>query len=447
MEKESFENESVAEIMNRYYVNVKVDREERPDVDRMYMTFIHATSGSGGWPMSVFLTPGLQPVTGGTYFPPEDRWGRPGFKTILRSVAEQWNADSASILSAADQILAVLKRATAPTVAPDTDLSVEHCSTKCITQFMKRYDDAYGGFSRAPKFPQPSILNFLFHMYTRDRQSEKNKQCLDMCLHTLRCMANGGIHDHIGNGFARYSTDAKWHVPHFEKMLYDQAQIVSSYCDAYLATKDEFYAEMIRDVLTYVERDLSHELGGFYSAEDADSLPEPTSKHKQEGAFCVWQYDEIQQLLTDNINDVSYADVFSHHYNVLPEGNVSPQQDPHGELLNKNVLIVFGSLEETAQHFNLSVDKIREILAQCRTILSDARSHRPRPHLDSKMVTGWNGLMLAAFARAGFILDHAPFVERAIKAANFIKDHLYDEQSNMLKRCCYSGPNNTIVHK
>lgn len=448
MEKESFESESVAEIMNRNFVNIKVDREERPDIDKVYMSFIHASTGSGGWPMSVFLTPSLEPITGGTYFPPEDKWGRPGFKTILRTISEHWNSDSESVLTSGKKILTVLRKASTSVSGSKTiDFPLEDCWHKCLNQFNKSYDENFGGFSNAPKFPQPSNLNFLFHLYSRDKNSAAGKHCLEMCLNTLKCMANGGIHDHISNGFARYSTDAKWHVPHFEKMLYDQAQIVSSYCDAYLVTKDEFHSNIICDILLYVSRDLSHDLGGFYSAEDADSLPNLTSQHKKEGAFCVWEYNEVIEHLTYKINDISFADIFAYHYTVLQNGNVSPQQDPHNELENKNVLIVFGSVSQTAEHFSLTTEQISEVLEKCKQILYDARQKRPKPHLDSKIVTAWNGLMLAGFARAGFILNNSDYIERAIKAANFIRKYLYNEETKSLIRCCYKGPENNIVQK
>lgn len=448
MEKESFENESVAEIMNKYYVNIKVDREERPDVDRVYMSFIHATSGSGGWPMSLFLTPNLEPITGGTYFPPEDKWGRPGFKTILNNIAERWQKEHDMILESGKNIMAVLKKASESAIGDKTiNFPFDDCWRKCLNQLNRSYEPNFGGFSHAPKFPQPCNFNFLFHLYSREKTSAAGKHCLNMCLHTLKCMAKGGIHDHVANGFARYSTDTKWHVPHFEKMLYDQGQIVGSYCDAYVTSKESFYVDIIRDILLYVTRDLSHETGGFYSAEDADSLPTFESTHKKEGAFCVWEYEEIQNILRDKIDNVTYADIFCHHYNIKKGGNVSSQQDPHNELTNKNVLIVFGSINDTAEFFSISSEKVEEVLLKCRNILFDIRLERPKPHLDSKILTAWNGLMITGFAKASFVLNDDIYLNRAVLAAKFIKNYLYDESTKSLSRCCYRGDENQIVQK
>lgn len=236
----------------------------------------------------------------------------------------------------------------------------------------------------------------------------------------------------------RYSVDQKWHVPHFEKMLYDQAQLVISYCDAFVVTKDDFYADVVRDILNYVSRDLSHDLGGFYGAEDADSYPYNGAPHKMEGAFCVWEYDEVFNLLADEkTNGILHADIFAYHYNVQEQGNVPSSQDPHGELKNKNVLVVFGSLEETSEKFGLTIVQLKEILAKCHKILYEERQNRPKPHVDTKIVTSWNGLMVSGFARAGFILKDQTYINRAILAANFIKKFLYNEEEKSLLRCCY----------
>lgn len=237
---------------------------------------------------------------------------------------------------------------------------------------------------------------------------------------------------------SRYSVDQRWHVPHFEKMLYDQAQLVVSYCDAYVVTKDEFYAEVVHDILEYVSRDLSHDLGGFYGAEDADSYPYEGASHKREGAFCVWEYNEIANLLGED------AEVFCYHYNVRQQGNVPPPQDPHLELRKKNVLVVFGSYEETAEKFSMSVGQLKELLKRCHKVLFEERRKRPRPHVDTKIVTSWNGLMISGFARAGFALKEQSYINRAILAANFIKKFLYNEQNKSLLRCCYKEEDGKI---
>ncbi|KAL3273041.1 hypothetical protein HHI36_014497 [Cryptolaemus montrouzieri] len=449
MEKESFENEDTAEIMNRYYVNIKVDREERPDVDKMYMAFIQATVGGGGWPMSVFLTPNLEPLAGGTYFPPTEMLGRPSFKSILRSIANQWEEKRAAILNSGKYSLDILKKVSEKDLNQNSrdKISVpdEKCVQKCLQQFIRSYDNAFGGFSSAPKFPQPSNFNFLFHVYSKDKESPEGIEALEMCLHSLRRIAYGGIHDHVNSGFARYSVDGKWHVPHFEKMLYDNAQLSVNFCDAYVVTKDEFFSEVVHDILTYVTRDLGHELGGFYGAEDADSYPEPGAREKKEGAFCVWEYPELENHLDFEKENISVLQLFCYHYGVKKQGNVPAQYDPHGELLNKNVLCCFGSYEETAEKFGITISKLKEILRECHDILYKERQKRPKPITDTKMVTSWQGLMISGYAKAGFALKEQKYINRAILAANFVKKFLYDEESRTLWRCCYRGDKNEIL--
>ncbi|CAH1954318.1 unnamed protein product [Acanthoscelides obtectus] len=441
MEKESFENESVAEIMNRYFVNIKVDREERPDVDKLYMSFIQATIGSGGWPMSVFLTPDLQPIAGGTYFPPEDRSGMPGFMSVLENIAEKWNHKKDVMRQSGKYSLTILKKVAEKESNEQTvKVPGEDVWKKCLLQFTRNYEEDFGGFSSAPKFPQPVSFNFLFHMYSRNKKSEQGFMCLQMCLHTLTKMAYGGIHDHVNCGFARYSVDDRWHVPHFEKMLYDQAQLAVSYCDAYVLTKDAFYAKVVRDILTYVSRDLSHPRGGFYGAQDADSYPYHGAPHKMEGAFCVWEFGEIEDLLAGKETDgIKHFDLFVHHYNLKEEGNVKPRQDPHGELRKKNVLVCFGSYERTANAFNTIEDKVEQILKECHAILYEERQKRPAPDTDTKIVTSWNGLMISGYAKAGFALKDQAYIDRAIRAADFIRTYLWREKDKTLMRCCYKG--------
>ncbi|RZC33509.1 spermatogenesis-associated protein 20 [Asbolus verrucosus] len=448
MEKESFENEEVAKVMNQHFINIKVDREERPDVDKLYMAFVQASVGGGGWPMSVFLTPTLEPLAGGTYFPPDDRYGRPGFKSVLKSIAEQWRTKQSIILNSGKHSLEVLRKVSERELtsqqgikAPDEDVW-----KKCLLQLSHSYEDDFGGFSTQPKFPQPSNFNFLFHMYSRDKNSEQGFRCLQMCLHTLKKMAYGGIHDHVNCGFARYSVDDRWHVPHFEKMLYDQAQLAVSFADAYVVSKDEFFADVLRDILLYVSRDLSHSLGGFYGAEDADSYPYEGAPHKQEGAFCVWEYDEIGNFLgEDKTSDIYHRDLFIYHYNVKENGNVNPAQDPHHELQKKNVLVCFGSFDNTAKKFATTVETVKEILKKCHEILYKERQKRPKPHVDTKIVTSWNGLMISGFAKAGFVLKNQDYINRAILAANFIRKYLYNEENKTLLRCCYKGEDGQIV--
>lgn len=447
MEKESFESEEIAKVMNEHFVNIKVDREERPDIDRIYMLFIMATTRSGGWPMSVFLTPELHPVTGGTYFPPNNRHGLPGFKTVLLSVARKWKEDRSNCLKACNNIMEVLEQLSLmDTPEISNNIPTEATWERCVQRYMSIFEPEFGGFGLAPKFPQSSILNFLFHYYARDKTHPESNKCLDMCLLTLTKIANGGIHDHIAGGFARYSVDGHWHVPHFEKMLYDQAQLTVVYTDAFLATKDEFYADVVRDIIKYVKRDLRHESGGFYSAEDADSYPTFNSSVKKEGAFYVWEYDELKSILSDKkINSISYLDIFCEYFSVEENGNISPGSDPHGEIAHKNVLIIYGTKEECARKFGLSVEQFNQVIEECLQILYDARQKRPRPHLDTKILCSWNGLMLAGLAQAGQGLGEKVYVEDAIKTANFIKEHLYDATTNTLFHSCYRSNDGIIV--
>ncbi|CAG0902761.1 unnamed protein product [Darwinula stevensoni] len=449
MEHESFENEDIAKIMNEHYVNIKVDREERPDVDKVYMTFIQATVGGGGWPMSVWLTPSLKPIYGGTYFPPIDRYfGQPGFTSILQSLAEKWNEQKDNFEKSGEKLIQALSSGTALKGKAKT-VPGEAGLMKCMEQFSRRYDPVHGGFGSEPKFPQPSNFNFLFAYADMYQGSGEEQHAIEMSLHSLRCMAKGGIHDHVAKGFARYSTDEEWHVPHFEKMLYDQGQLTVSYVDAYLASKDEFFANVARDILEYVQRDLSDPSGGFYSAEDADSYPTEGSPKKREGAFCVWTWEEIQTLLEEkkipNHEEISLADIICHHFDVKKDGNVNPYKDPHDELKRQNVLIIRGSEEKTAEHFKIDVSTLKKALEDGRKILFEARRQRPRPHLDDKMITGWIGLMVSGFVRAGQALDDESYIERGLKALKFLKKHLYNPETETLLHSCYRGSEKDVV--
>ncbi|XP_016842414.1 spermatogenesis-associated protein 20 isoform X1 [Nasonia vitripennis] len=448
MEKESFENPEVAKIMNRYFVNIKVDREERPDIDRVYMTFIQSISGHGGWPMSVFLTPDLTPITGGTYFPPVDKYGQPGFSRILESIATKWIESKQDLLKSGSKILQVLKKSVESKDPEEASVPSVDCANTCVKQLINGFEPSFGGFSRAPKFPQPVNFNLLFLMYARDPTGETGKQCLNMCVHTLTKMANGGIHDHVGQGFSRYSVDGKWHVPHFEKMLYDQGQLLRSYSEAYLASKDPLFAEIVNDIVTYVARDLRHPEGGFYSAEDADSFPSFEDTEKKEGAFYVWRYEDVESLLDKVISEkegLTLSDLFCYHFNVKPEGNVQRQQDPHGELMNQNVLIAFGSIAETAEHFKLSIDSVKAHLEKSISILFEERNKRPRPHLDDKIVTAWNGLVISGLSHAASALDNPKYTKFAEDAARFIERYLYNKDDKVLLRSCYRGDSDQIL--
>ncbi|PYL33589.1 MAG: thioredoxin domain-containing protein [Verrucomicrobia bacterium] len=457
MAHESFENEEVAATMNREFVNIKVDREERPDVDRVYMTFVQATTGGGGWPMSVWLTPDLKPFVGGTYFPPEERYGQPAFKTVLERVATAWKENHDKIVEQGGRIVAALRESQSTAAAEGKiDAAVLDAA---FQQIDRSYDPKEGGFGNAPKFPRPVTLNFLTRFYVRDPKRESGKHALEMTLFTLRKMAAGGMHDHIGGGFHRYSVDRYWHVPHFEKMLYDQAQLAGAYLDAFQITRDQQYEVVARDVLDYVARDMTSKEGGFFSAEDADSpagIGDPGHEKTAEGAFYIWTKKEIDAALGDA------AEIFDFHYGVQPHGNAPEGSDPQDEFRGKNILIERHTIAETAKHFGntgiLSASRTdssrgepvrpagvsppdpesgqaaRDLLKRCREKLFSIRSKRPRPHLDDKIIAAWNGLMISAYARGAQVLDEPRYLEIATRAAKFLRTNLYGEKSKLLYR-------------
>ena len=425
MEHESFEQAQVAEVLNRHFVSIKVDREERPDVDRVYMTFVQATTGSGGWPMSVWLTPALKPFYGGTYFPPSSRWGRPGFVDILEEVARVWREEPDKVERSAASIVERLRAFGAQTgsgAVPGPDVLIATSQ-----QFRATFDARRGGFGDAPKFPRPSELLFLLREHVRTGDGELR----DMVLATLRAMALGGMRDHIGGGFHRYSVDGDWRVPHFEKMLYDQAQLVLAYLEAAQLTGDRWYADVAADTLDYVMRDLTDADGGFFSAEDADSVPpekasEP-APHKSEGAFYIWRDDELGSALGAD------ADIFRLRYGVLPEGNAP--FDPQQEFTHKNLLYTARSIQEIAAQTGRSQEQVEEALARARETLLAVRNTRPRPHLDDTVLTAWNGLMIAAFARAARVLEGGrEYLAAAQRAAEFLRVRLSNVSTGTLRR-------------
>jgi uncharacterized protein YyaL (SSP411 family) len=430
MEHESFENSAIAKLMNDNFISIKVDREERPDIDQVYMTFVQARTGSGGWPMTVFLTPDLKPFFGGTYFPPEDKWGQPGLTKVLSKITEAWKSDREHIVASSDKIIRQLQGAIK--VAGATEKISGSVARKVYEQFASQFDPKFGGFGGAPKFPRPVTLNFLFDFYGNDPQSKEGKQALEMSIFTLRKMAEGGIHDHIGGGFHRYSTDKFWQVPHFEKMLYDQAQLAIAYLDAFQVTRDPVFEKTARDILDYVRRDMTDEEGGFYSAEDADSLLAVDKPEHAEGAFYVWTKVEIDRLLGPD-----RAKPFDYHYGVEVKGNAP--EDPQDEFKNKNILIQRHDIADTARKFGLTNQKAEQLLDESRKLLFDARAKRPRPARDDKIVTAWNGLMISAFARAAQVLDDRAYLEAANRAADFVRHELYRADRDTLLRSYREG--------
>ena len=434
MEHESFENDDIARVLNGSFVPIKVDREERPDIDRVYMTFVQATTGSGGWPMSVWLTPDLKPFYGGTYFPPSARWGRPGFVEILTEIARRWRESRAELVESADGVIERLREAqesrrSSGERMPDGDLLAGG-----VGEYSSVFDARAGGFGSAPKFPRPAEMLFLLREHARTGDVEARH----MVLETLRAMALGGMRDHVGGGFHRYSVDAAWRVPHFEKMLYDQAQLVIAFLETAQAAGEPSFAEVAHDTLAYVHRDLRHAQGGFFSAEDADSLPPDDGEAeagrpaaKREGAFYVWTRSELETLFGEDY------DVVRFRYGVEADGNAP--EDPHGEFTGKNLLYVARGVDDAARLSGRSVESVAAVLDGARPRLFEARSVRPRPSLDDKVLAGWNGLMIAAFARAARV---APFgetpspdpLETATGAARFLRDHLWDGERGVLLR-------------
>jgi len=439
MAHESFESAAIAAFLNEHFVSIKVDREERPDVDQVYMTFVQATTGHGGWPMSVWLTPELRPFTGGTYFPPTDMAGRPGFITVLRRIAELWKSDRKQIEEKAHSLLAALREAETEVIASGVgERDVAKTVQLGLSQYTRMFDTKEGGFGDAPKFPRPVNLQFLLHLAaTKEPSPQDADAALGMALHTLRKMAAGGMHDHLGGGFHRYSVDAEWHVPHFEKMLYDQAQLTQVYLTAHQISDDAAFAQVARDILHYVGQDLTSPEGGFYSAEDADSLPKKDSSKKSEGAFYIWTQDEIREVLGED-----RAGEFCTVYGIEPGGNVPAGSDPHGDLEGANVLIQRLTPTEAAARFQHSLENMERRLNDDRAALLAQRVLRPRPHLDDKILSAWNGLMIGAFARAAQVLGDDSYLRVARRAAAFLRANLFDAATGELLRSYREGPSN-----
>lgn len=439
MAHESFENPEIAGLMNEHFINVKVDREERPDVDRLYMAYVQGLTGSGGWPMSVWLTPELKPFFGGTYFPPDNRHGRAGFPSILLQLHHLWRENREKIEQEATRSVAALKASI--TTEDSSGIRSSSCLERAAEYFQRTYDEEWGGFGSSPKFPRPSVLYFLLRQ-ARSQPATDNPaliSLLPMVLGTLDRMAAGGIHDHLGGGFHRYSVDRQWHVPHFEKMLYDQAQLVIAYLEAWQITGETRHKEIVHDILDYVSREMTSPEGGFYSAEDADSLISHGSNEHAEGAFFVWTKEEIEAVL-----EPTDAALFFEHFGVTPAGNVDPSNDPHGELVGKNVLMVQDSIAKAAKRLDIPAELARQSLQASKEKLFEIRAKRPRPHLDDKILCAWNGLMISAFARAGAALGESSHLSTAKKAASFIQSHLTDPTSRELRR---SWRNEQVLEK
>jgi uncharacterized protein YyaL (SSP411 family) len=429
MAHESFENDAIAALLNEHFVSVKLDREERPDVDRVYMAYIQALTGHGGWPLSVFLTPELKPFYAGTYFPPEDRQGRAGFPTVLRAIARGWREERSQFADESNRVAsALLERAAEAAVPAGTVGTLAEAAgaafEKAYRYYAESFDARHGGFGGAPKFPRPANLAFLLRCAAlQGLDTEAGREATGMVTRTLAAMARGGIHDHVGGGFHRYSVDEEWFVPHFEKMIYDQAQIAICALEAWQASGDERPAWLARGIFDYVLRDMTDAEGGFHSAEDADS-PAGDGAESAEGAFYVWTQAEIRHVLG---SDAAFA---IEHFGIRPEGNVPPSRDPQGEFTGKNILAQTGSLAETAKRFGIEPQAANDLLVSCLGRLFAARAERPRPHRDDKVVAAWNGLMISALARASVVpaesLSDArgTYLSAALRAAAFAEREL-----------------------
>ncbi|MGE3960585.1 MAG: thioredoxin domain-containing protein [Dehalococcoidia bacterium] len=409
MAHESFEDRAIAALMNEGFVNIKVDREERPDVDSVYMTFTQAMTGQGGWPMTVFLTPDLEPFYAGTYFPPDDRYGRPGFPRLLESVRRAWSENRDDVVRSAHDLTQKVRDATGRQTEGGLGEISAATSGAAFTAIQQAFDPEWGGFGRAPKFPAASTLEYLLMHGARTG----DEAATSMVLHTCRRMTEGGMYDHLGGGFARYSVDARWLVPHFEKMLYDNALLAKLYVHAYQVSGEERLATTVRETLDYLEREMRDPAGGFYSAQDADS-------EGIEGKFFVWTPEEIAAVLGPE-DGAAFCAVHA----VTEHGNF---EDPHHpEFGRRNVLSRPEPLEAVAARLGRSVEDLEAALPAWRERLFAKRGERVPPGLDDKVLTSWNGLVLSAFAEAGRVLDEARYVESARRTAAFLRSTMLRE--------------------
>ena len=405
MERESFEDEKVGEFLKQHFVAIKLDREERPDVDKIYMTAVQAMGQGGGWPLNVFLTPDLKPFYGGTYFPPQPKFGRPSFLQLLGRISELWVEKRKDLTESAGQIAAQLKSLGEHEPNKDAVLA-SAVLTNALKRMTAEYDPRNGGFGRAPKFPRPSQPAFILRAAVR----AKDEAAIKAVLHTCERMAAGGMYDQLGGGFARYSVDEKWLVPHFEKMLYDNAQLLHLYLDAHLVSGEARYADVARDIVRYVLRDMTHPEGGFYSAEDADS-------EGHEGKFACWTKAELTKVLS-----AEEFKVAERYFGITEEGNFEDHSHPQ-PLKKLNVLSIVDE--------KLSAEESK-LLASAKAKLFAVQQKRIRPHLDDKVLASWNGLMLGALARAGVVLGEPKYLAAAEKNLAFLQSKLWDAKSKTL---------------
>jgi uncharacterized protein YyaL (SSP411 family) len=413
MAHESFEDPEVARLMNEFFISIKVDREERPDIDKIYMTICQMLTGSGGWPLTIIMTPDKKPFFAATYIPKESRFGRTGMIDLIPQIKDIWMSRKNEVLNSADQIVSSLKQTSND--SPADELS-EATLKSAYDQLSQRFDKQNGGFSGAPKFPTPHNLLFLLRYWKHN----SDEYALEMVEKTLQAMRQGGIYDHVGFGFHRYSTDGHWLVPHFEKMLYDQALLAMAYTEAYQATKKKDYEKIAREIFTYVLRDMTAKEGGFYSAEDADSEGE-------EGKFYLWTEDELRQILTKKESDLIFK-----VFNTEEDGNFN--EEATRRKTGTNILHLNKSLDEIAFEMKMSEHMFQNTLNSARQKLFALREKRIHPHKDDKILTDWNGLMIAAFAKAAQVFDELRYTEAAKNAVDFILKNMRRTDGRLLHR-------------
>jgi uncharacterized protein YyaL (SSP411 family) len=461
MERESFENDEVASILNSSFIPIKVDREERPDIDRIYMNFVQATTGSGGWPLNVFMTPDLEPVFGGTYWPGPRSNTTPfedqvDFLGILDKLSTVWKEQEERCRWDSAQILKHLKEFAAEGTfggrlgGGGDGLDIELLE-EATSHFASTFDSVNGGFGSVPKFPTPSKLSFLLRLGQYPQVvidvvgAADCRNAQSMAITTLRKMARGGIHDHIGNGFARYSVTADWSLPHFEKMLYDNAQLLHVYLDGFLLSRDAELLGVVYDISDYLTTTLAHPAGGFYSSEDADSFYKRGDSEKREGAFYVWTKREFENVLS-----LQAEPILSTFFNVSEHGNVEPENDAHDEFIDQNVLAIVSTPSALASTFGMKEEEVVRIIKEGKAVL---RAHREKervhPVLDDKIVVSWNGITIGALARTAAVIKgfdpvkSGEYIASALKAAEFIKENLYDESTKTLYRIWREGRGDT----
>ncbi len=418
MAHESFENKQAAALMNDLFVNVKVDREERPDIDATFMGYLQMTTGHGGWPMSLWLTPDGEPIVGGTYFPLADQEGRIGFKSVCQQIADLWKEDPDRAMASAHRVFTQMQQ------QADQKESVSLLDDKVLAasyeDFHSQFDPEHGGFGNAPKFPRPVGIDLLLAIASRDRESNEGKRSLQMADFTLQMMASGGMYDQLAGGFHRYSVDRYWHVPHYEKMLYDQGLLLFTYAEAYRVSRNGFYAGVIDELFTYLVGTLKDEVGLYHSGEDADSVD--VDGVKKEGAYWTWTVDQVYQVL----QNPKHAAIFCAYFGLEQDGNARPESDPHGDLVGRNTLYVAGIAEELAEQFDLEVNDLKAVLLKSKKLLLKERARREMPHRDDKLVAAWNAYVLKGLSYAAWVTGEEKLKTAAVQLAGSMKEYLWD---------------------